>query len=140
MTGAGPLPRRARHAPTTPPPFLSGFDRHLLALYLIARASPERPLPALFHDPAFQWSSTYLLSTSQMTSPWGSNYAAFPAPYKEGYGVCYSMLDHEVHFSISAKHADRRTSAPRFVRQVEKAMNDLFALLEGAPAPAPSRL
>lgn len=75
-----------------------------------------------------------------MTSPWGSNYPAFPAPYKEGYGVCYSMFDHEVHFSISAKHADRRTSAPRFVRQVEKAMNDLFALLEGAPAPAPSRL
>lgn len=76
-----------------------------------------------------------------MTSPWGSNYPAFPAPYKEGYGVCYSIFGDEVHFSVSAKHVDRRTSAPRFARHVGCAMKDLLSLVEGkGPISTPSRL
>ena len=61
-----------------------GVDRHLLGLKKFL--SHDEPIPQLFKDPMFKYSSTWYLATSQMSSEYfnGNGWS----PYiKDGYGI-----------------------------------------------------
>ena len=85
-----------------------GVDRHLFALWSLARqqqrqqqpAQEELPIP-LFSDRAWGLLNTSVLSTSNVNAPCISM-IAFGAVCPEGYGIGYVVEDEAVTFSIAS--------------------------------------
>jgi carnitine O-acetyltransferase len=69
-----------------------GVDRHLLGLRLIANEINLNPKPAMFTDPAFSYSATWYLSTSQITSEYYDNYG-WGEVVPQGYGIPYMIKE-----------------------------------------------
>lgn len=77
-----------------------GVDRHLYGLKKLL--APGEDLPALYKDPAFSAASTWILSTSQISSPrftcWG-----FGEVTPAGFGVAYAIKEDSITFTIMSK-------------------------------------
>ena len=74
-----------------------GIDRHFFGLKNLLREGEERP--ELFRDPMFAKSSTWLLSTSQISTEdfdaWG-----FGEVTPKGYGVAYAIKENSLTISV----------------------------------------
>lgn len=77
-----------------------GVDRHLLGLKLAAQDG-GCSIPDLLTDTVFAKSSTWKLSTSNITSPYFE--AGWGAVVDDGIGVCYGTKDSCITFKVSAK-------------------------------------
>lgn len=75
-----------------------GIDRHFFGLKNLLRPDEERP--ELFRDPMFAKSSTWILSTSQISSEvfdaWG-----FGEVTPKGYGVAYAIKEDSLTISVT---------------------------------------
>ena len=76
-----------------------GVDRHLFGLKKCLKEGEE--MPALFKDPAFGYSSTWYLSTSQLSSEYFNGYG-WSQVVDEGWGIAYMINENRyvVMFSV----------------------------------------
>ncbi|KAL3907452.1 MAG: hypothetical protein SGPRY_010164, partial [Prymnesium sp.] len=113
-----------------------GCDRHLLALYALAKQSglTGEKTPPIFADLAFSKSCTYGLSTSNISTPGagsgGGDFAGFGAPIVESYGVCYSIEEDRILALVAANRNCPTRCAQRFGKALAKALDDIMLLLD----------
>lgn len=65
-----------------------GVDRHLFGLRKILKADEE--IPAIFRDPAYTYSSTWVLSTSQLSSEYLNGFG-WSQVVDHGFGIAYMI-------------------------------------------------
>eukprot|EP00755_Sulcionema_specki_P018115 Sspe_Gene.66077::Locus_39059_Transcript_1_1_Confidence_1.000_Length_1972::g.66077::m.66077/K00624/E2.3.1.7; carnitine O-acetyltransferase len=104
-----------------------GCDRHLMGLKLLCK---DGEAPAIFSDPVYSRSSSWLLSTSTLSSEhyatWG-----FGEVVPEGFGVGYMVNKGNLAFTV----ASLRTLAPGcndMAKALERALLDMQAVCEEA--------
>ncbi|XP_044528894.1 carnitine O-palmitoyltransferase 2, mitochondrial isoform X2 [Gracilinanus agilis] len=105
-----------------------GFDRHLFALKYLA-AAEGHPLPDLYQDPAYGQINHNILSTSTLTSP-AVNIGGFAPVVPDGFGIGYGVHDDWIGCNISSYPG---RDVREFLRCVNKALGDIFDVLEGKP-------
>lgn len=107
------------------------FDRHLLGLKLQA-IEDLASMPNIFMDPSYAVAMHFNLSTSQV--PAKTDCIMFFGPVvPDGYGVCYNPAETHINFSVSAYNSCAQTGAARLAHQLETALLDMRALLQGHP-------
>ena len=110
---------------------LSGesFDRHLLALRLIATEN-RMPLGDLYADEAFKSLNHFHISSSQITSRLGYDTVSFYGPaVEDGYGCSYNITEAKLFFGITAYKTCKTTSARLYAECVRNALLDCQSLL-----------
>ncbi len=100
-----------------------GVDRHLFGLKKLLQ--PNEKVPDVFTDPAFGATSTWKLSTSQISSEsfacWG-----FGEVTPEGYGVAYAIKEGSLTFTLTSL----KLNTPRFKQCINEACLELQQLHE----------
>lgn len=76
-----------------------GVDRHLFGLKQMIK--PDEPVPEIFQDPIFAYSSKWYLSTSQLSSELFNGYGWSPVVH-EGLGLAYMINNDWIHVNITA--------------------------------------
>eukprot|EP00760_Papus_ankaliazontas_P012949 PhM_4_TR15620/c2_g1_i3/m.66286/K00624/E2.3.1.7; carnitine O-acetyltransferase len=105
-----------------------GIDRHLLGLrYLATVEGKTDDLPGIFRHPALSRSSTWHLSTSQMTGQYLVGGFCHNVP--TGYGACYFVRGGEIMTTLSCNVSEGRTDVHRFRDAFHAALKDLFNLV-----------
>lgn len=100
-----------------------GVDRHLFGLKQLL--SPDVPKPAIFTDPANAYSSSWFLSTSQLSSEWYNGYG-WSQVIDEGFGVAYMINEDHLSFNVVCKGL----GVERFKYYLEQAANDIKEVME----------
>ncbi|KAI0023067.1 acyltransferase ChoActase/COT/CPT [Xylariomycetidae sp. FL0641] len=77
-----------------------GVDRHLFGLKKLL--PPGRELPALYKDPAYAYSSSWYLSTSQLSSEFFNGYG-WSQVIDAGFGIAYMINENSINFNIVSK-------------------------------------
>eukprot|EP01137_Pigoraptor_chileana_P035371 Opistho-2@29268 len=108
-----------------------GCDRHLFALYVLAKENGEEP-HRLYTDRSYLASGgggNFVISTSLIgyTPVWGG----FTAMVKHGYGTCYNIRDHGINAIVTGwKDGGAKHNATEFKQSIEKSLDDIKALAE----------
>eukprot|EP01063_Lacrimia_lanifica_P012314 TRINITY_DN18928_c0_g1_i1.p1 TRINITY_DN18928_c0_g1~~TRINITY_DN18928_c0_g1_i1.p1 ORF type:complete len:626 (+),score=254.91 TRINITY_DN18928_c0_g1_i1:55-1932(+) len=108
----------------------NGCDRHMMGLKLMC--DPAKPKPAVFTDPTYTKSSSWVLSTSALVSEhfatWG-----FGEVVPNGYGIGYLVKKRELSFTVSSL-----TTLPKPASELraalEKALVDMHTMCTNAAA------
>ncbi|KAI1468696.1 acyltransferase ChoActase/COT/CPT [Daldinia caldariorum] len=77
-----------------------GVDRHLFGLKKLL--GPKDDLPSIYKDPAYTYSSSWFLSTSQLSSEYFNGYG-WSQVIDEGFGIAYMINENSLHFNIVSK-------------------------------------
>ncbi|KAK3944794.1 acyltransferase ChoActase/COT/CPT [Diplogelasinospora grovesii] len=77
-----------------------GVDRHLFGLKRLLEPSQE--VPALYQDPAYAYSSSWYLSTSQLSSEYFNGYG-WSQVIDQGFGIAYMINENSINFNIVSK-------------------------------------
>ncbi|KAI0541103.1 acyltransferase ChoActase/COT/CPT [Xylaria digitata] len=77
-----------------------GVDRHLFGLKKLLE--PGEELPAIYKDPAFGYSSSWYLSTSQLSSEFFNGYG-WSQVIDAGFGIAYMINENSLNFNIVSK-------------------------------------
>ncbi|KAI1079215.1 acyltransferase ChoActase/COT/CPT [Whalleya microplaca] len=77
-----------------------GVDRHLFGLKKLL--SPGEELPAIYADPAYGYSSSWYLSTSQLSSEFFNGYG-WSQVIDAGFGIAYMINENSLNFNIVSK-------------------------------------
>ncbi|OCL10291.1 acyltransferase ChoActase/COT/CPT [Glonium stellatum] len=77
-----------------------GVDRHLLGLKKCL--GEGEALPALYRDPAFAYSSTWFVSSSQLSSEYFNGYG-WSQVVDDGWGIAYMINENSIQFNIVSK-------------------------------------
>jgi len=80
-----------------------GVDRHLFGLKQLLKA--DEPVPEIFSDPAYSYSSHWFLSTSQLSSEHFTGYG-WGEVVPDGYGIAYMINEDSINFNVVSKHLD----------------------------------
>jgi len=110
-----------------------GIDRHLLGLRVLA-AMNGIETPAIFADKAYQVSTCFTLSTSQM--PWAmEDWPGFGAYDPKAYATCYRFTssDSIVATVVSRKRSGGTKDAVRFTEMIKQAFRDIHEVLSTNP-------
>ncbi|EIN09804.1 acyltransferase ChoActase/COT/CPT [Punctularia strigosozonata HHB-11173 SS5] len=116
-----------------------GIDRHLLGLELLARSSGVAP-PALFADPVYDESKTWLLSTSGLSAGHLFRGTGFGAPYSDGYGINYLAGPDVLKIGVESKRACPSTSTVAFLECLRGALRSMRLVVEDVWPVAPAKL
>ncbi|KAJ2595123.1 hypothetical protein GGF40_004038 [Coemansia sp. RSA 1286] len=106
-----------------------GVDRHLLGLRAQLRNEDEMREASLFVDPAFAKSSTFVLSTSNVT-PGDRFRGGFAPVVADGYGINYAMDHKDIKFSVSDWRASSATDAQAFRETLKSTLADVGEILK----------
>jgi carnitine O-acetyltransferase len=77
-----------------------GVDRHLFGLKKCLKEGEE--LPALYKDPAFTYSSTWYISSSQLSSEYFNGYG-WSQVVDDGWGIAYMINENTIQFNVCSK-------------------------------------
>ncbi|KAK0722139.1 acyltransferase ChoActase/COT/CPT [Lasiosphaeria miniovina] len=77
-----------------------GVDRHLFGLKRLLE--PGQSVPALYQDPAYAYSSSWYLSTSQLSSEFFNGYG-WSQVIDGGFGIAYMINENSINFNIVSK-------------------------------------
>ncbi|KAK0645540.1 acyltransferase ChoActase/COT/CPT [Cercophora newfieldiana] len=77
-----------------------GVDRHLFGLKRLLE--PGQEVPALYKDPAYAYSSSWYLSTSQLSSEFFNGYG-WSQVIDDGFGIAYMINENSLNFNIVSK-------------------------------------
>lgn len=77
-----------------------GVDRHLFGLKKCLQ--PDEPVPALYQDPAFSYSSTWFISSSQLSSEYFNGYG-WSQVIDDGWGIAYMINENSLQFNVVSK-------------------------------------
>ena len=104
-----------------------GVDRHLFALRRTAEKNGDA-VPQLFADPLFLRSSTWTLSTSNVSDK-NCELFGFGAVTGDGYGIGYQVLDGIIPMCITSYRSGDGTNSSDFVESVAETLFDFRSLL-----------
>jgi carnitine O-acetyltransferase len=62
---------------------------------------PNEPVPALFQDPAYSYSSHWYLSTSQLSSEYFTGYG-WGQVVPDGFGIAYMVKNNTLQFNVAS--------------------------------------
>ncbi|PYH42860.1 carnitine O-acetyltransferase CAT2 [Aspergillus saccharolyticus JOP 1030-1] len=99
-----------------------GVDRHLFGLKKLVREGEK--LPALYEDPAYGYSGSWYLSTSQLSSEFFNGYG-WSQVIDDGFGIAYMINENSLNFNIVCK----RLGAERMSYFLNEAASDLRDVL-----------
>ncbi|KAL2157497.1 hypothetical protein VTH06DRAFT_6048 [Thermothelomyces fergusii] len=99
-----------------------GVDRHLFGLKRLLE--PGQELPALYKDPAYGYSSSWYLSTSQLSSEYFNGYG-WSQVIDEGFGIAYMINENSLNFNIVSK----RLGSDKLSYYLNEAANDMRDML-----------
>ncbi|KAI1381922.1 acyltransferase ChoActase/COT/CPT [Hypoxylon crocopeplum] len=99
-----------------------GVDRHLFGLKKLLE--PGEELPAIYKDPAFGYSSSWFLSTSQLSSEFFNGYG-WSQVIDAGFGIAYMINENSINFNIVSKGLNSQ----RMSYYLNEAANDMRDLL-----------
>ncbi|KAI9225849.1 MAG: acyltransferase ChoActase/COT/CPT [Piptocephalis tieghemiana] len=112
-----------------------GVDRHLLGLRCQIQGPEEAEEAGIFMDPAFAYSQSFQLSSSNM-SPGDAFYGGFAPVVKEGYGVNYSIGQEGIKASVStwetitvSPSGGKISRGDAMVQAISRSLNDMHNLL-----------
>ncbi|KAH5578351.1 hypothetical protein HBI24_163690 [Parastagonospora nodorum] len=77
-----------------------GVDRHLFGLKKCLQAGEE--VPALYQDPAYTYSSTWFISSSQLSSEYFNGYG-WSQVVDDGWGLAYMINENSIQFNVCSK-------------------------------------
>ncbi|CBX99176.1 similar to carnitine O-acetyltransferase [Plenodomus lingam JN3] len=77
-----------------------GVDRHLFGLKKCLQAG--EPVPALYEDPAYTYSSTWFISSSQLSSEYFNGYG-WSQVVDDGWGIAYMINENSIQFNVCSK-------------------------------------
>ncbi|CAN0381636.1 unnamed protein product [Discosporangium mesarthrocarpum] len=100
-----------------------GVDRHLLALRSVAARAEGRLGAVFFDDPLATRSSTFLLSTSNLSLPWVEQFGFGPTA-TAGYGMGYVIQDDCIRSPVTA-FAGGNTDGTALVEEITRALRDI---------------
>lgn len=99
-----------------------GVDRHLFGLKKLLKDGEQ--LPDLYQDPAYGYSGSWYLSTSQLSSEFFNGYG-WSQVIDDGFGIAYMVNENSLNFNIICK----RIGANRMSYYLSEAANDLRDVL-----------
>ncbi|KAJ5253057.1 hypothetical protein N7489_003467 [Penicillium chrysogenum] len=99
-----------------------GVDRHLFGLKKLLQ--PGEKLPEIYQDPAYTYSSSWYLSTSQLSSEFFNGYG-WSQVIDDGFGIAYMINENSLNFNIVCK----RIGAERMSHFLSEAATELRDLL-----------
>ncbi|SPO02621.1 probable carnitine O-acetyltransferase precursor [Cephalotrichum gorgonifer] len=99
-----------------------GVDRHLFGLKKLLE--PGEDVPAIYKDPAYTYSSTWYLSTSQLSSEFFNGYG-WSQVTDGGFGIAYMINENSLNFNIVSKGL----ASERMSFYLNEAANDMRDLL-----------
>lgn len=77
-----------------------GVDRHLFGLKKCLKEGEE--LPTIYKDPAFGYSSTWFISSSQLSSEYFNGYG-WSQVVDDGWGIAYMINENSIQFNVCSK-------------------------------------
>lgn len=77
-----------------------GVDRHLFGLKKLLE--PGQEVPSIYKDPAYGYSSSWYLSTSQLSSEFFNGYG-WSQVIDDGFGIAYMINENSINFNIVSK-------------------------------------
>ncbi|KAF1952371.1 acyltransferase ChoActase/COT/CPT [Byssothecium circinans] len=77
-----------------------GVDRHLFGLKKCLKEGEE--LPGIYKDPAFTYSSTWFISSSQLSSEYFNGYG-WSQVVDDGWGIAYMINENSIQFNVCSK-------------------------------------
>ncbi|KIW73774.1 hypothetical protein PV04_01867 [Phialophora macrospora] len=77
-----------------------GVDRHLFGLKKLIQEGEE--MPEIFTDPAYTYSSTWYISSSQLSSEYFNGYG-WSQVVDQGWGIAYMINENNLQFNIVSK-------------------------------------
>ncbi|PTD12093.1 Carnitine O-acetyltransferase, mitochondrial [Fusarium culmorum] len=110
-----------------------GVDRHLFGLKKLLEAGQE--VPAIYKDPAFAYSSSWHLSTSQLSSEFFNGYG-WSQVIDAGFGIAYMINENSLNFNIVSKGL----GSDRMSYYLNEAANDMRELLTPTLEPPKAKL
>ncbi|KAJ5281790.1 Carnitine O-acetyltransferase [Penicillium angulare] len=99
-----------------------GVDRHLFGLKKLLQ--PGEKLPALYEDPAFAYSGSWYISSSQLSSEYFNGYG-WSQVIDDGFGIAYMINENSLNFNIVCK----RLGAHRMSYFLSEAASELRDVL-----------
>ncbi|KAH9871050.1 hypothetical protein J1614_006624 [Plenodomus biglobosus] len=77
-----------------------GVDRHLFGLKKCLKEGEE--VPTLYKDPAYTYSSTWFISSSQLSSEYFNGYG-WSQVIDDGWGIAYMINENSIQFNVCSK-------------------------------------
>lgn len=77
-----------------------GVDRHLFGLKKLL--GPTDEVPAIYKDPAYAYSSTWRISSSQLSSEYFNGYG-WSQVVDDGWGIAYMINENSIQFNVVSK-------------------------------------
>ncbi|EPS28300.1 hypothetical protein PDE_03246 [Penicillium oxalicum 114-2] len=99
-----------------------GVDRHLFGLKKLLQ--PGEKLPAIYEDPAFTYSGSWYISSSQLSSEFFNGYG-WSQVIDDGFGIAYMINENSLNFNIVCK----RIGAHRMSYYLNEAASELRDVL-----------
>ncbi|KAI0141177.1 acyltransferase ChoActase/COT/CPT [Hypoxylon sp. NC0597] len=99
-----------------------GVDRHLFGLKKLLE--PGQELPSIYKDPAYSYSSSWYLSTSQLSSEYFNGYG-WSQVIDAGFGIAYMINENSINFNIVSKGL----GSDKMSYYLNEAANDIRDLL-----------
>ncbi|KAF2154349.1 carnitine O-acetyltransferas-like protein [Myriangium duriaei CBS 260.36] len=110
-----------------------GVDRHLFGLKKLIKSGEQ--VPAIFQDPTFSYSSTWFISSSQLSSEYFNGYG-WSQVVDEGWGMAYMINENSIQFNIVSK----RLGVERMSHFLNEAAGDIRDLMLPSLEPAKAKL
>ncbi|KAI1184909.1 acyltransferase ChoActase/COT/CPT [Nemania serpens] len=106
-----------------------GVDRHLFGLKKLLQ--PDEEIPAIYKDPAFGYSSSWYLYTSQVSSEFYDG-MGYSQAIDQGFGVAYMINENSLSFNVVSKNlgSDRMGVC---LNEAAGQMRDLMLSIGGSP-------
>ncbi|KAI9293906.1 acyltransferase ChoActase/COT/CPT [Neoconidiobolus thromboides FSU 785] len=104
-----------------------GVDRHLLGLKL--SVNKDEPVPELFKDPSYTFTSHWNLSTSQLSSEHFDGYG-WGEVVPDGYGIAYMIKKDAIQFNVTAIKPVNNTNDGYITPDVNAMADSLHKSLE----------
>ncbi|KAJ5718780.1 Carnitine O-acetyltransferase [Penicillium malachiteum] len=99
-----------------------GVDRHLFGLKKLLQ--PGEKLPAIYEDPAYAYSGSWYISSSQLSSEYFNGYG-WSQVIDDGFGIAYMINENSLNFNIVCK----RLGAHRMSYFLNEAASELRDVL-----------
>ncbi|RPA94175.1 hypothetical protein L873DRAFT_1814903 [Choiromyces venosus 120613-1] len=100
-----------------------GVDRHLFGLKKLL--PPGAEFPEIYTDPAYGYSSSWFLSTSQLSSEYFNGYG-WSQVIDQGYGIAYMINENTLQFNVVSK----KQGCDRMQFYLTDAANEIRELME----------
>ncbi|KAF7559461.1 hypothetical protein G7046_g4700 [Stylonectria norvegica] len=110
-----------------------GVDRHLFGLKKLLE--PGQELPAIYQDPAFAYSASWHLSTSQLSSEFFNGYG-WSQVIDAGFGIAYMINENNINFNVVSKGL----GSDRMSYYLSDAASEMRDLLTPTLEPAKAKL